>query len=95
MANLLALATSCADLELRPLPSTGITRLQRYYGPLRHPTQPGLSLAGVQLRVTHPHRVGLPVLRASPCTCMPSPLPRRNRWVHLPLGFPAAAAFPA
>src|ERR1700733_5968963 len=36
-------------LELRSLPSTGVTRLQRYYEPLRHPRAPGLSLAGVQL----------------------------------------------
>ena len=38
--------------------------------------------------------VGLPVLRASPCTCMPSPLPRRNRWVHLSLGFPSSGGLP-
>ena len=31
---------SCAGLELRSLPSTGITRLRRYYGPLRHPARP-------------------------------------------------------
>jgi hypothetical protein len=31
--------------ELRPLPSTGVTRLPRYYEPLRHPKAPGLSLA--------------------------------------------------
>ena len=37
--------------ELRPLPSTGITRLPRYYGPLRHPRRPGLSLASVRLTV--------------------------------------------
>ena len=55
--------TSCVDLELRPLPSTGVTRCQRYYGPLRHPRQPGLSLAGIRLRVTRPHRLGFPVLR--------------------------------
>ena len=40
---------SCVDLEPRPLPSTGVTRRRRYYGPLRHPTRPGLSLAGVRL----------------------------------------------
>jgi len=34
---------------LRPLPSTGVTRLRRYYEPLRHPTRPGLSLASCQL----------------------------------------------
>src|SRR6516162_2263405 len=50
-------------LELGPLPSTGVTRRPRYYEPLRHPRRPGLSLAGVRLRVTRPHRSGLPVLR--------------------------------
>ncbi len=58
-----ALATSCADLEPRPLCSPGITPVHRSYGPLRHPTQPGLSLAGVRLEVTRLRPVGLPVLR--------------------------------
>ena len=40
MPNLLVLSTSCVDLEPRPLPSTGVTRLHRYYGPLRHPASP-------------------------------------------------------
>src|SRR5207302_8472799 len=44
-------ATYCVCPELRPLPSTGITRLQRYYEPLRHPRAPGLSLAGFRLVV--------------------------------------------
>ncbi len=52
------------DLEPRPLPSTGVTRLRRYYGPLRHPKRPSLSLTGVRLRVTRPHRRGFPVLRS-------------------------------
>src|SRR4029077_14890959 len=38
-----------ADLEPRPLPSAEITRLRRYYGPLRHPRRPGLSLTSCQL----------------------------------------------
>ena len=41
--------TYCVCLELRSLPSTGITRLQRYYKPLRHPKAPGLSLTGFRL----------------------------------------------
>ncbi len=53
-------ATSDVDLELRSLPSAGVTRFQRYYEPLRHPTRPGLSLAGVRLAVTHRHRWGFP-----------------------------------
>jgi hypothetical protein len=64
-----SLTTSCVCLELRSLPSTGVARLQRYYEPLRHPTAPGLSLAGIRL-VIPDHALGLPVLRAlSLCTC--------------------------
>jgi hypothetical protein len=64
-----SLTTSCVCLELRPLSSLGVTRLQRYYKPLRHPTAPGLSLTGVRL-VIPDLAVGLPVLRAlSLCTC--------------------------
>ena len=64
-----SLTASCVGLELRPLPSPGITRLPRYYEPLRHPSAPGLSLAGVRLIIPD-HALGLPVLRAlSLCTC--------------------------
>src|SRR5580693_8539357 len=64
-----SLTTSCVCLELRPLPSTGITQLQRYYGPDRHPSAPGLSLAGLRLIIPD-HALGLPMLRAlSLCTC--------------------------
>src|SRR5260221_10305547 len=62
-------ATSGVCLELRSLPSTGITRLQRYYDPLRHPRAPGLALTGVRLIIPD-LAMGLPVLRAlSLCTC--------------------------
>jgi hypothetical protein len=64
--------------EVRPLPSTDITRLQRYYEPVRHPTRPGLSLAGV--RSSHALRCwGFPCCVRSPCADMLSPLPR---WDH-------------
>ena len=57
------------SLELRPLPSTGVTQLRQYYEPLRHPKEPGLSLAGIRLAVPG-HAKGLPVLHAlSLCTC--------------------------
>src|SRR5215831_16509726 len=36
---------------MRPLHSTGITRLPRYYEPLRHPIRPGLPLTSCQLIV--------------------------------------------
>src|SRR6516162_394857 len=58
-----SLTTSCVCLEPRPLSSPGITRLPRYYEPLRHPGAPGLSLAGVRLIIPD-HALGLPVLRA-------------------------------
>jgi hypothetical protein len=61
--------TYCVCLELRSLPSTGVTQLQRYYEPLRHPRAPGLSLASVRLILAN-HALGLPVFRAfSLCTC--------------------------
>ena len=49
IANLPFVVASCVRLQLRPLPSTGITRLRRYCEPLRHPSQPGPSLASCQL----------------------------------------------
>jgi len=69
LPNLLSLSTYCVHLELRPLPSSGITRFHRYYGPIRHPKMPGLSVTGVRL-VVPDHTKGFPVLRAlSLCTC--------------------------
>ena len=96
--------TSCVDLELRPLPSTGVTRCQRYYGPLRHPRQPGLSLAGIRLRVTRPHRLGFPVLRWISVYRHAVVITPVARWVliargtaystRFPIHSPATAAFP-
>ena len=64
-----SLTTCCVCPELRSLPSPGVTRLQRYCEPLRHPGAPGLSLAGVRLVIAD-HASGLPVLRTpSLCTC--------------------------
>src|SRR5450759_1405096 len=61
--------TYCVCLELRSLPSPGVTRLQRYCEPLRHPKAPSLSLAGLRLVVAD-HALGRPVFRAlSLCTC--------------------------
>ncbi len=86
-------ATYCVCLELRSLPSTGITRLPRYYEPLRHPRAPGLSLAGIRL-VIPDHAVGSPVLRTlSLCTCCrhyPGAATRRRS----SLIRPAVSAFP-
>jgi hypothetical protein len=46
------------------------------------------------LKVTRPHRRGFPCCGRSSCTYMPTPLPRRDRWVHLSLLPHATAAFP-
>jgi hypothetical protein len=92
--NLLALGYFHNVPEVRPLPSTGVTRLQRYYEPVRHPRRPGLSLAGVQLGVTS-HRWGFPCCVRSPAASMSSPLPRwdprRDRVAPLD---PGTTAFP-
>jgi hypothetical protein len=66
------------SLELRPLCSASITRLLRSYGPLRHPTRPGLLLAEVQLLVTRHHRWGFPCCVGSPAARMPSSIPRQG-----------------
>src|SRR6201987_772661 len=64
-----SLTACCVCLELRPLPSPGITQLHRYYGPLRHPIAPSLSLTVLRLIIPD-HALGLPVLRTlSLCTC--------------------------
>ena len=90
----MSFATSCVCLELRSLPSTGVTRFPRYYEPLRHPRAPGLSLTGVRLVLIADHALGLPVLRAlSLCTCCRhypgAAAGRRLRSSH-----PAVSAFP-
>src|SRR5580704_13284860 len=82
-------------LKRRSLPSTGITRLHRYYEPLRLPGRTGLALAGVRLKGTRPSPPGSPVLRRSPYADMPSPLPRWNRrWDRVAPRKPTTAAFP-
>src|SRR5258705_471413 len=78
--------TYCVYLELRSLPSTGVTRLPRYYEPLRHPRAPSLSLTGFRLVIAD-HALGLPVFRAlSLCTCRRHFPGASNSTAHL-LGF--------
>ena len=50
----MSLPPCCAPLELRPLPSAGVTRLLRYYEPLRHPAGPSWSsrIPGWRVRAT-------------------------------------------
>ena len=80
--------------EVRPLPSTGITRLRRYYAPVRHPRPPGLALTSCRLVALTHHDWGFPCCAPSPLPHMPSPLPRRNHWMHTSLASPTTAAFP-
>jgi len=94
MATLQTLGPFHNAPEVRLLPSTGITRLPRYYGPVRLPRRPGLSLAGVRLVLQPP----LGVSRVA--TVLPVPACRR----HYPGGTtgegesfpeePVTAAFP-
>jgi len=77
LPNLTLLATCCVRLEPGPLPSTSVTRLRRYYGPIRHPMTPGPSVAGVRFGRPRPRH------RASRVACaflvyMLPPLPRRG-----------------
>ena len=99
----LSLSFSAATglLELGSLPSTGVTRLPRYYEPVRHLRRPGLSLAGVRWGFRSPP-MGLPVLQQLPVcqhavTITPvGPLGRivRDEGLSTPRFSPATAAFP-
>jgi hypothetical protein len=72
MATLQTLGPFHNAPEVRLLPSTGVTRLPRYYGPVRLPRRPGLSLAGVRL-------VLRPPLGVSRVACaLPVPTCRRH-----------------
>src|SRR6266481_2028184 len=85
--------TYCVCLELRSLPSTGITRLQRYYEPLRHPRAPGLSLAGVRLVIAD-HAMGFPCCVRFPCVHAVATTPAQRLGVLFALLHPAVSAFP-
>ena len=92
MPNLHVLHHVLRLLELRSLPSTGITRPHWYYEPLRHPGAPGLSLAGVRwssLTAPRASRVSFAFL-----VCMLSPLPRRSDWRIASLTSPSRVSLP-
>jgi hypothetical protein len=79
----MSITTYCVCPELRPLPSTGITRLQRYYEPLRHPMAPGLSLAGFQLVVALTTPWGFPCCVRFPCVHAAATTPAQRLGVPL------------
>jgi hypothetical protein len=83
---------SDVDLELKPLPSTGITRLQRYYEPLRHPGKPGLYLAVVRLDLRPPARASRVASGFPLHTCHRHYPGETTGLIVRP--FPATAAFP-
>ena len=94
MPNLLSLATCCVGLELRLLPSTGVTRLQQYYEPLRHPVAPSLSLAGVRLAGAPSRAIGFPVLhRSSSCMHAVATIPAESLGAHF-ARFPSDGSLP-
>jgi hypothetical protein len=78
-------------LQPGSLPSIGVTRLPRYYGPLRHPAWPGLSLTGFRLATPVATR-GASRVATENCPGVPSPLPRRD---HSSVGRSVAAAMTA
>src|ERR1700730_13120900 len=88
-----SLTTCCVCLELRSLPSTGVTRFQRYCEPLRRPRAPDLSRAVIRLGIPD-HALRLPVLRTlSLCTCCRH-YPGAATGRAVSLIHPAVSAFP-
>ncbi len=94
MPNLLSLTTCCVSPEPGPLPSTGITRFQWYYGPLRHPPAPRSSLAGLRLVIAD-HACRVSRVAYASLVYMLSPLPRRGSWGLSSLVSPVVSTFPA
>src|SRR5262249_9452840 len=83
----------CVCLELRSLPSTGVTQLQRYY----HPPRPQAARPvprGLPVGPCSDPAMGFPVLRPlSLCTCC-SHYPGAASGRIISLGNPAVSAFP-
>src|SRR6516164_6885884 len=86
--------TYCVRLELRPLPSTGVTQLQRCYEPLRHPKAPGLSLAGFQLVVALTTPWGFPCCVRFPCVHAVATTPAQRLGVLLRSFTPSRISLP-
>ena len=90
----LSLVASCVRLQLRPLPSTGVTRLHRYCEPLRHPSQPGLSLASCQLIRTAITAGTSRVTRGPHCLHTVATTPAGLTETYSLVAIPSASAFP-
>jgi hypothetical protein len=93
LPNLLSFATYCVGLELRPLPSAGVTRFPRYYEPLRHPRAPGRSSrTSSWSSLTTPR--GFPCCVRFPCVHAIATTPARRLEMLLGSFSPIVSAFP-
>ena len=92
----LSFATSCVVLNQGPFPPPA---LPGFIGTVRTPPPPRAARPvprGRPVDWSRPsHQSGFPVLRRSPCACVPPPIPRWTRWVLFSLSSPAMTAFPA
>ena len=89
----MSFTTYCVCLELRSLPSTGITRLHWYYEPLRHPGRPVCpSRASGWSSLTAPR--GFPCFVRFPCVHAVATTPAQRLGVLLRSLHPAVSAFP-
>jgi hypothetical protein len=73
------LVASCVVLELRSLRSTGVTRLRRYYEPLRHPKAAEPVPHGMLVGGHTPPPSGASRVALVSCVSVPLPLPRRDQ----------------
>jgi hypothetical protein len=89
----MSFTTYCVCPELRPLPSTSVTRLQRYYEPLRHPRAPGLSLTGFRLVFALATPWGFPCCVRFPCVHAVATTPAQRLGVSL-LTHPSRISLP-
>ncbi len=79
---------------VRPLGSTGISPLPRYYGPVRLPirTAPGLLIPLGALRL-NPHPAGPPRFLGQSFCARHLQSPRRAQRLHLPVATPSVIGF--
>src|ERR1035441_1501803 len=85
--------TYCVCLELRSLPSTGVTRLPRYYQPLRPPGRPACpSRASGWSSLTTPW--GFPCFVRFPCVHAAATTPAQRLNVSLRSFHPDVSVFP-
>ena len=89
LANHHAVAVLRSAPEVRVLPSTGVTRPQQDYDPVRHPRGPPHVIGGGR----YLRHMGLPQLPGRPPD-MPCPLPRWTERVHLSVASPSTRPSP-